>query len=67
MSTPAILIFLRKVSITSSELYVEVSEKDQEFWSLDPAVLRSCDHLHGRSVLSTLPSAEHGNQAVPRQ
>ena len=48
MSTPAILIFPSKVSITSSELYIEVSEEDLEFWSLDPTVLHSWNHLHGK-------------------
>ena len=50
MSTPAILISPGiaapgTVSITSSELNFEVNEEDPEFRSLDPTVLRYCDHL----------------------
>ena len=50
MSTPAILISpgiaaSGTVSITSSELNFEVNEEDPEFRSLDPTVLRYCDHL----------------------
>ena len=50
MSTPEILISPGiaapdTVSITSSELNFEVNEEDPEFRSLDPTVLRYCDHL----------------------
>ena len=50
MSTPAILISPGiaapgTVSISSSELNFEVNEEGPEFRSLDPTVLRYCDHL----------------------
>ena len=59
MSTPAILISPGiaapgTVSITSSELYFEVNEEDPEFRSLDPTVLRYCDHLHGKWYFSEI-------------
>uniref|UniRef100_A0A146M1B0 Neurobeachin n=1 Tax=Lygus hesperus TaxID=30085 RepID=A0A146M1B0_LYGHE len=40
------------VSITSSELYFEVDEEDDEFKRLDPEVLKYCDHLHGKWYFS---------------
>ncbi|XP_073999314.1 A kinase anchor protein rugose isoform X3 [Rhodnius prolixus] len=40
------------VSITSTELYFEVDEEDDEFKRLDPEVLKYCDHLHGKWYFS---------------
>ncbi|CAH1393721.1 unnamed protein product [Nezara viridula] len=36
------------ISITSSELYFEVDEEDDEFKRLDSEVIKYCDHLHGK-------------------
>eukprot|EP00092_Neocalanus_flemingeri_P023594 GFUD01025586.1.p1 GENE.GFUD01025586.1~~GFUD01025586.1.p1 ORF type:complete len:2395 (-),score=541.48 GFUD01025586.1:571-6762(-) len=59
MSTSAILISPGiaapgTVSITSSELYFEVNEDDPDFKSLDPSVIRYCDHLHGKWYFSEI-------------
>ncbi|XP_014250382.1 neurobeachin isoform X2 [Cimex lectularius] len=40
------------VSITSTELYFEVDEDDEEFKKLDTEVLKYCDHLHGKWYFS---------------
>ncbi|XP_065158028.1 neurobeachin isoform X5 [Atheta coriaria] len=40
------------VSITSTELYFEVDEDDEEFQKYDTEVLKYCDHLHGKWYFS---------------
>jgi len=59
MSTTAVLISPGvaapgTISITSSELYFEVNEDDSEMKSLDPSVLKYCDHLHGKWYFSEI-------------
>ena len=59
MSTTAVLICPGvaapgTVSITSSEMYFEVSEDDPVMKSLDPSVLKYCDHLHGKWYFSEI-------------
>ncbi|XP_017773305.1 PREDICTED: neurobeachin isoform X3 [Nicrophorus vespilloides] len=40
------------ISITSTELYFEVDEEDEEFKKIDTEVLKYCDHLHGKWYFS---------------
>ncbi|XP_012285868.1 neurobeachin isoform X4 [Orussus abietinus] len=40
------------VSVTSTELYFEVDEDDEEFKKIDGEVLKYCDHLHGKWYFS---------------
>ncbi|XP_044749150.1 neurobeachin isoform X2 [Coccinella septempunctata] len=40
------------VSITSTELYFEVDEEDENFKKVDSEVLKYCDHLHGKWYFS---------------
>ena len=59
MSTTAILICPGvaapgTVSITSSELYFEVNENDPSIKSIDPIILKYCDHLHGKWYFSEI-------------
>ncbi|XP_023212036.1 neurobeachin-like isoform X1 [Centruroides sculpturatus] len=36
------------LSVTQSEMFFEVDEDEQEFKKTDPAVLKYCDHIHGK-------------------
>ncbi|XP_015604572.1 neurobeachin isoform X4 [Cephus cinctus] len=40
------------ISVTSTELYFEVDEDDEEFKKVDAEVLKYCDHLHGKWYFS---------------
>ncbi|KAK5644035.1 hypothetical protein RI129_007880 [Pyrocoelia pectoralis] len=42
------------VSVTSTELYFEVEEEDEEFKKIDTEVLKYCDHLHGKWYFSEI-------------
>ncbi|KAF2882214.1 hypothetical protein ILUMI_23956 [Ignelater luminosus] len=42
------------VSVTSTELYFEVEEDDEEFKKIDTEVLKYCDHLHGKWYFSEI-------------
>uniref|UniRef100_A0A1Y1K827 BEACH-type PH domain-containing protein n=1 Tax=Photinus pyralis TaxID=7054 RepID=A0A1Y1K827_PHOPY len=48
------IVALGMVSVTSTELYFEVEEEDEEFKKMDTEVLKYCDHLHGKWYFSEI-------------